>query len=263
MRSEWYASRFRRRVVDVGPDPTHAEAQEAVDLAHPLRVAGGQVVVDGDHMDALARQRVEVHRQGGYQGLPFTRLHLGDPAEMEGHPSHQLDVEVALTDHPPGHLSDQGERFDQQVLEALPVVEALPEDAGHRLKLVVGARLHLRLEGVDQRHQFGQPTDFLSFSGAEDLGEHAHGPLTLLSELFEESRTRPVLVPAVGAGATVQAVRTFSRSTETELAGRRRGWVRPTIRPLVFSSWCSSFSTTRSTATSGSGAAARARTELP
>ena len=41
---------------------------------------------------------------------------------------------------------------------------------------------------------------------------------------------------------------------ETELAGRRRGWVLATRRPLVFSSWCSSFSTTRSTAASGTGA---------
>ncbi len=111
---------------------------------------------------------------------------------MEGHPSHQLDVEVALTDHPPRHLSDQCKRFDQQVLEGLPVVEALPEGTGHRLKLLVGARLHLRLEGVDQRHQFGKPTHLLAFSGAEDLGEHAHESLTLLSELFEESRTLPV-----------------------------------------------------------------------
>ncbi len=31
---------------------------EAVDLAHPLRVTLGKVVVDGDHVDALAGQRV-------------------------------------------------------------------------------------------------------------------------------------------------------------------------------------------------------------
>src|ERR1039458_5018039 len=41
-------------------------------------------------------------------------------------------------------------------------------------------------------------------------------------------------------------------------AGRWRGCERPTTRPLVFSSWCSSFSTTRSTATSGRGGGGRA-----
>src|SRR5664280_3004977 len=46
-------------------------------------------------------------------------------------------------------------------------------------------------------------------------------------------------------------------------AGRWRGCERPTTRPLVFSSWCSSFSTTRSTATSGRRAAACARMVSP
>ena len=36
-------------------DQAHRQAQEAVDLAHPLAVALGQVVVDGDDVDALAR----------------------------------------------------------------------------------------------------------------------------------------------------------------------------------------------------------------
>ena len=72
-------------------------------------------------------------------------------------------------------LADQGERLDQQVLEGLPVVQPLAELDRHGLQLLVGARLHLRLEGVDQRHQLGQPPDLLALAGAEDFREHAHG----------------------------------------------------------------------------------------
>ena len=35
-------------------DQTHLEPQEAVNLAHPLRVSPGEVIVDRDHMDAFA-----------------------------------------------------------------------------------------------------------------------------------------------------------------------------------------------------------------
>ena len=36
-------------------DQSHLQAQEAVDLAHPLAVALGQIVVDGDDVDARCR----------------------------------------------------------------------------------------------------------------------------------------------------------------------------------------------------------------
>ncbi len=59
-------------------DQADLQAQEAVDLAHPLAVALGQVVVDRDDVDAPARQRVEVGGEGGYQRFALTGLHLGD-----------------------------------------------------------------------------------------------------------------------------------------------------------------------------------------
>ena len=46
---------------------THGEAHEAVHLAHPLGVTLGQIVVDGDDVDALARQGVQIGREGGHQ----------------------------------------------------------------------------------------------------------------------------------------------------------------------------------------------------
>ena len=191
-------------IVDVGTDPAHGQSEEPVEAPHPFRVAGGQVVVDGDHVDTVALERVEVHRERRHQGLALTGLHLGDPPEVEGHPPHQLDVEVALAQHPPGTLPHQGERFDQQVLEALPPFEALAERRGAVPELFVGARLHLRLEGVHQRHQLRQATDLLAFAGAEDFGEHAHGPITLPSDVFLLAPSPVRARPRAGG----QAVRT-------------------------------------------------------
>ena len=53
-----------------------AQAQKVVELAHPLGVAIGQIVIDGDDMNTLAGQGVEVDRHGGGQRLAFTGSHF-------------------------------------------------------------------------------------------------------------------------------------------------------------------------------------------
>ena len=51
-------------------DQAHGEAHEAVHLAHPLAVALGQVVVDGDDVHALAGQGVQVGGRVATRVLP-------------------------------------------------------------------------------------------------------------------------------------------------------------------------------------------------
>jgi hypothetical protein len=82
-------------LVLVVDDQADGEVQEAVEQAHPFRVAPGQVVVDRDHVDAPAFQGVEVDRGGGHQGLAFAGLHLGDLAVVQDHAAAHLHVEHA------------------------------------------------------------------------------------------------------------------------------------------------------------------------
>ena len=110
-----------------GRHPPDLEAEEAVDLSHPLGVTAGQVVVDGHHVDAVAGEGVQVDRQGRHQGLALAGLHLGDPAEMEGGAAHQLHVEMPLADGPPGGLAHGGEGLDEQVVDVLAAIQPLPE----------------------------------------------------------------------------------------------------------------------------------------
>ncbi len=142
-----------------------------------------------------------------------------------------------------------------------PLARRSRNSGRHGLQLLVRARLHLRLEGVDQRHQLGEAPDLLALAGAEDFREHAHGGPTLLSTASRQVTARDRVPPPHGPGppeprgpadgrrqaSGAQAVRTF-RYRDTVAAMRWRGWDRPTIRPLVRSIWCSNFSTTRSTA---------------
>ena len=99
-------------VVQVVYDHAHLQAEELVEPAHPLRVAAGQVVVDRDHVNALAFQRVQVRRQGGDQRLAFTGLHFGDLALVQHHAADQLDVEMAHVEHAAAGFADHGKGFD-------------------------------------------------------------------------------------------------------------------------------------------------------
>ena len=77
------------------------EAERVEDGAVPLRVALGQVVVDGDEVRALAFERVEVERQGGGERLAFAGLQLGDLALVQDDAADELDVVRALADLAP------------------------------------------------------------------------------------------------------------------------------------------------------------------
>src|SRR5262249_52322436 len=65
-------------VVKTVNDDTDREAQEIVDLAHPLGVALCQVVIDGNNVDATTGQRIEIDRKRCDQRLAFAGLHFGN-----------------------------------------------------------------------------------------------------------------------------------------------------------------------------------------
>ena len=117
--------------------------------AHPVGVAPGEVVVDGDDVHAVAGERVEVGRQRRDQGLALTGLHLGDVAEVQRRAAHQLHLVVELPERAAGRLADDGERLGQQVVERLAVGVALLERVGQRAQLGVGQVDVVVLERLD------------------------------------------------------------------------------------------------------------------
>ena len=154
-----------------------------MDPAHPLRVALGQVVVDGDDVHAPAAEAVQVDGQGGHEGLALAGLHLRDPAEVQGGPAHELDVVVALADDPPGRLPGDGEGLEEQVVQGVvdgssalgDPVELLAE-LDRLVRRSASERASIsRLEGVDVGHQRGERLELLALAGAEDLGQDRHG----------------------------------------------------------------------------------------
>ena len=159
-------------VVQLVLDDADGHAEEAVEAAHPLRVAAGQVVVDRDDVDALAFEGVEIGGQRGDERLAFAGLHLGDLAAVQHHAADQLHVEVPHVQHAAAGLADDGERFGQQVVERFAVGDALLRNSAVLSRSCSSReRLDLRLEGVDLRHARTQPLDLALVLGADDLGE--------------------------------------------------------------------------------------------
>ena len=134
-------------------DQADAQAEEAVDLAHPLAVAAGEVIVDGDDVHALAGERVEVRRQDGDEGLAFAGLHLGDAALMQHDAADELHAKRLHAQHAPRGLARRGKRLRQQVVERLAVGVALLELVG------LGAQLLVRERGIFVRHGFNFISD--------------------------------------------------------------------------------------------------------
>ena len=160
-------------------DHAGGQAEEVVDPAHPLRVVLGQVVVDGDDVDALAVEGVEVRRQGRDQRLALTGLHLGDVAEVERCATHDLDVVVALADDALGRLAHRGERLGHQVVERLARSQTLLELGGLALQLLVGHGHEVVLDGVDRAGHRLQLAQDLALADAEELvddGRHGWAP---------------------------------------------------------------------------------------
>ena len=154
----------------------HADVQPeaVVDGAHPLGVAAGQVVVDRDHVDALAGQRVEHDGQRGGQRLALAGLHLGDVAAVQDHPADQLHVEVAHAHGPLADLADDGEGLGQQVVERLALAGALAQPVEALAQLVVGLELQLGLEAADDRDALLVLAELLGLADIQRTVEEAH-----------------------------------------------------------------------------------------
>ena len=81
-------------IVQIMDDNAYRESEEAIQLAHPLRVAFSQIIVNCDDMDAASTEGVEVDGQRRDQRLTFSGLHFGDLAGVQHHASNQLHIEM-------------------------------------------------------------------------------------------------------------------------------------------------------------------------
>ena len=155
-------------------DQADREAEEAIDLPHPFRVALGQIIVDRDNVHALARQGIEIGRQDGDQRFAFAGLHLRDAALMQHDAADELHAVRPHTEHAVRRLAADGKRLGQEVVEVLAALIALAELVRLFTQLLVRQRLHLVLHGLDARDERHKLLYLTLRAGAEDFLNDSH-----------------------------------------------------------------------------------------
>jgi hypothetical protein len=160
----------------LGVDEADLEAEEPVHPAHPLRVAGREVGVDRDDVDALARQGVEVDRHRRGEGLALTGLHLGDVTLVEDDPPEHLHVVGPLAEDPLRGLAHRRERLRQEVVEGLAGLQARAELVGAGAQRLVGEPGDGLLVRVDLDDALLELLEAAALAGVQDLLEN-HGAM--------------------------------------------------------------------------------------
>ncbi len=146
-----------------------------MDAAHLLRLGLGEIVVDGDDVDALAGQRIEIGRQGGHEGLALTGFHLGDVAQVQRRPTHDLDIEVAFAQHAAARFADGGEGLRHDVLERLALGQPLLELLGLAAQFLVGHFLEVGLDEIDLVRHGLESANNPALAETEELVKNSHG----------------------------------------------------------------------------------------
>ena len=151
------------------PDRGRGDAEHVEDRLHPVAVALGEVVVDGDEVHARARERVEVQGHGRDERLALTGLHLCDVALVQHRGAHHLHVEMPHPERALRGLAHDCECLGQQVVERRAVCEPLAELGRARRELLVGERLDLGLPVEHLARDLVQAAQRLALAGAQDL----------------------------------------------------------------------------------------------
>ena len=165
-----------------GDHQADGQTHVTVDLAHPLGLVFGQVVVDGDHMDAPSRQGIQITGQDGNQCLTFAGLHLGDPTLMQDNAADELHRIGPHTQHPVCRLPDGGEGLRQQIIQGFAVLQPLLELGGLAPKLLLAQSLVAVLQSQNFIYR---GLDFLQLplgTGAEQFLNKSHYNLLLVGQ---------------------------------------------------------------------------------
>ena len=156
-------------------DEADAQPHEAVDLAHPLAVAPGQIVVHGDDVHALAGDGVQIRREHGDERFAFAGFHFRNAPLMQHDAADELHAEGLHAQNTGARLAHGGKRLRQQVVERFAAPVARFEFPGLGAQSLVAQRgifLAQRLDPVDGRKElFYLPVA----AGAEQFFDNAHG----------------------------------------------------------------------------------------
>ena len=178
------------------------QPEEAIDAPHPVGVALCEVVVDRDHVHALARQRIQVGGQRGDEGLAFPRAHFRDLAVVQCNAADELHVEVTHVERALARFANDRERLGQHLVERGAFGDARLQLFRLLAQRIVRKGGNGRLEDVDFTHLLRILLQEPFIAAAENTGEDIdHRGEGSLAPDGQKARGEDRLTPRMAAGS--------------------------------------------------------------
>ena len=117
--------RFFLVMIQAVDNETHRKTHKAVNLAHPLGVTLGKIIVDRNDMNALTRKRIKVCRKCCNESFTFTCFHFTYTSLMQNDTAQYLNGEMAHSEHSVTRLTASGKCLGKNIIKRLPFCQAL------------------------------------------------------------------------------------------------------------------------------------------
>ena len=140
------------REIKIMNNQTDRQPQKIINTAHINTVSTGQVIVDGNHMDTVTGQCVQIHRQCCHKGLAFAGTHLRNLSPVQHHAANQLHVKMAQTGGSLGRFPHHRKGFRQNIVQRLTFFQAQLELCGLCLQVGGTHPFHLGFQRIDFVH---------------------------------------------------------------------------------------------------------------
>ena len=116
---------------------TYCQAEELMNLTHPLSISLCQVVVDCYNVNTFAFQSIQVCRKCGNKGLTFTSLHLCDTSLMKNNTTDDLYPVMLHTKNSFGTFTYNCKCLRKKVIQCLAFAQTFLEFSGLVSQLLI------------------------------------------------------------------------------------------------------------------------------
>ena len=160
------------RVAQVVLNHADRHSEEAVDAAHPVGIAAGEIVVDGDDVHALLRRgRSGRRRDVATSVFPSPVFISAILPRCSTIPPTSCTSKCRHGEHAPPRLAHHREGIDQQIVELGTLIAPLAKLRRLRAEIFVRERADIVLALPDGRDKRLNAFEVALVLGAEDLGQ--------------------------------------------------------------------------------------------
>ena len=122
-----FTALFRFHVVEYN---TNSQSKKFMNLTHPLSISFCQIVIDGNDVNTLAFQCIQICRKCGNECLTFTGLHFSDTSLMQDNTTNDLYTVMLHAKNSLSAFTYYGKSFRKKIIQCLALAQTFLEFSG-------------------------------------------------------------------------------------------------------------------------------------